>query len=154
MLAKTGEGKMYDHGMIAPVVGLVIWSLIMLIWLYATRIPAMSKAGVKPGGATKAQMEQLSSANVANNYNHLMEQPTLFYAICFALHLMNQDSHVNVTLAWIYVGLRVVHSLVQATVNVIIVRFTIFILASIVLLMLTFHAAVASGIAWFNWPVH
>ena len=75
---------MYEHGMIAPVVALVIWSLIMLIWLYATRIPAMSKAKVKPGEATKSQMEALPSANVANNYNHLMEQPTLFYALAIA----------------------------------------------------------------------
>lgn len=141
---------MYDHGMIAPVVGLVIWSLIMLIWLYATRIPAMAKAGVKAGGATKAQMEQLSSANVANNYNHLMEQPTLFYAICFALQLMNQDSHINVGLAWLYVALRVVHSLLQATVNVIIVRFLIFVISSLVLMALTFHAAMALG--WVSLP--
>ncbi|MBL8530504.1 MAG: MAPEG family protein, partial [Hyphomonadaceae bacterium] len=59
---------MYDHGMIAPVVALVIWSLLMLIWLYATRIPAMAAAKLKPGQATKAQMEALPVANVASNY--------------------------------------------------------------------------------------
>jgi len=134
--------------LIAPVVALVIWSLIMLIWLYATRIPAMQKAKIRPGDATRAQMEALPPANVASNYNHLMEQPTIFYAICFALQLMNQDSHINVGLAWAYVGLRVIHSLVQATTNIIIVRFAIFIIASIVLMMLTFHAAVALG--WAN----
>jgi hypothetical protein len=143
---------MYEHGMIAPVVALVIWSLIMLIWLYATRIPAMAKAKIRPGGATKAQMEALSSANVANNYNHLMEQPTLFYAICFALQFLDQANDINIGLAWTYVAIRVVHSLVQATINVIIVRFLIFILGSIVLAALTVHAAIASGLAWFNWP--
>jgi hypothetical protein len=138
--------------MIAPVVGLVIWSLIMLIWLYATRIPAMARAKVRPGEATKAQMEALPSANVANNYNHLMEQPTLFYAICFALQFLDQANDINIGLAWTYVAIRVVHSLVQATVNIIILRFLIFILGSIVLAALTFHAAIASGLAWFNWP--
>ncbi|OQW61596.1 MAG: hypothetical protein A4S17_09410 [Proteobacteria bacterium HN_bin10] len=141
---------MYEHGMIAPVVALVIWSLIMLIWLYATRIPAMSKAKLKPGEASKAEMEQLPSANVANNYNHLMEQPTLFYAICFALQFMDQANDINIGLAWLYVVIRVVHSLVQATVNIIIVRFLIFIVGSLVLGALTFHAAIASGLAWFN----
>jgi hypothetical protein len=136
--------------MIAPVVALVIWSLIMLIWLYATRIPAMSKAKLKPGQASKAEMEQLPSANVANNYNHLMEQPTLFYAICFALQFMDQANDINIGLAWLYVVIRVVHSLVQATVNIIIVRFLIFIVGSLVLGALTFHAALASGLAWFN----
>jgi len=134
---------MYDHGMIAPVVALAIWSLIMLIWLYATRIPAMQKAQIKPDAATKAQMEALPAARVAANYNHLMEQPTIFYALCFALQLMNQDSHINIGLAWAYVLLRVIHSLVQATANVIIVRFAIFVVASLVLMALAFHAAMA-----------
>lgn len=143
---------MYEHGMIAPVVALVIWSLIMLVWLYATRIPAMAKAKVKPGQATKTQMEALSSANVANNYNHLMEQPTLFYAICFALQLLGQGEHpINIGLAWLYVAIRVVHSLVQATVNVIIIRFSIFIIGSLVLMALTFHAAIAVGMVDGSW---
>lgn len=144
---------MYEHGMIAPVVALVIWSLFMLIWLYATRIPAMAKAKLKPGQASKADMEALSSANVANNYNHLMEQPTLFYAISFALQLLGQGDHpINIGLAWLYVAIRVVHSLVQATVNVIIIRFTIFIIGSLVLMALTFHAAIAVGFVNMGWP--
>jgi hypothetical protein len=144
---------MYDHGMIAPVVALVIWSMIMLIWLYATRIPAMSAAKVRPGEATKSQMEALPSANVANNYNHLMEQPTLFYAIAFSLQLLGQGDHpINIGLAWLYVVIRIVHSLVQATVNIILIRFSIFIIGSLVLGILTFNAAVASGLAWFSVP--
>jgi len=142
---------MYEHGMIAPVVALVIWSLIMLVWLYATRIPAMSKAKVKPGDATKAQMEALPVANVANNYNHLMEQPTLFYALCFALHLLDQANDINIGLAWLYVVIRIVHSLVQATVNVIMVRFLIFILGSLVLMALAFHAAIAVDMVDVSW---
>lgn len=137
---------MYEHGMIAPVVALIVWSLIMLIWLYATRIPAMSKAKLKPGQVTKADMEALPVANVANNYNHLMEQPTLFYAVCFALQFLGQGDHpVNIGLAWLYVAIRVVHSLVQATVNIIVVRFLIFVAGSVVLAMLTAHAAIGVG---------
>lgn len=136
---------MYEHGMIAPVVALVVWSLIMLIWLYATRIPAMAKAKLKPGEATKAQMEALPSANVAANYNHLMEQPTLFYALCFALQFLGQDHEINIGLAWLYVVIRVVHSLLQATLNVIVIRFLIFMLGSLVLMALAIHAAIAVG---------
>ena len=144
---------MYEHGMITPVVALVIWSLIMLIWLYATRIPAMSKAKLRPGQATKGDMEALSSANVANNYNHLMEQPTLFYALAFSLQLLGQGDHpINIGLAWLYVVIRIVHSLVQATVNVIMIRFAIFMIGSLVLMALAFHAAIATGLAWFNLP--
>ncbi|MBN8608143.1 MAG: MAPEG family protein [Caulobacterales bacterium] len=141
---------MYEHGMIAPVVALVIWTLVMWVWMYATRIPAMRKAGVKPGQATKAAMEALPSANVANNYNHLMEQPTIFYAICFALQFLDQTHHINIGLAWAYVALRIVHSLIQATTNFIPLRFLVFSLASLVLAALTFHAAMAVGIVQFN----
>ena len=141
---------MYEHGMIAPIVALVIWTLIMWVWMYATRIPAMQKAGIKPGQATKAAMEGLSSANVANNYNHLMEQPTIFYAICFALQFLEQTQEINIGLAWTYVVLRVVHSLIQATTNFIPLRFLVFSLASLVLVALTFHAAIAVGFVQFS----
>jgi hypothetical protein len=132
---------MYEHGMIAPVVALIAWSLIMLIWLYATRIPAMAKAKLRPGKATKADMEALPSANVANNYNHLMEQPTL---------LGQGDNAINIGLAWLYVAIRIVHSLVQATVNIIVLRFFIFVLGSLVLIALTVHAAAGVGMIQWN----
>jgi hypothetical protein len=142
---------MYEHGMMPPVVALIAWSLIMLIWLYATRIPAMGKAKLKPGQATKADMEALPVANVANNYNHLMEQPTLFYAVCFALEFLERgDNTINIGLAWLYVVIRVVHSLVQATVNVIVIRFLIFVAGSLVLMALTVHAAAAVGFIPWN----
>ena len=142
---------MYEHGMIAPVVALIAWSLIMLIWLYATRIPAMARAKLRPGKATKADMEALPSANVANNYNHLMEQPTLFYALCFALQFLGQgDNAINIGLAWLYVAIRIVHSLVQATVNIIVLRFFIFVLGSLVLIALTVHAAAGVGMIQWN----
>lgn len=145
---------MYEHGMIAPVVALLIWSFLVLIWLYATRIPAMSAAKLKPNQTTKADMEGLPAAvrNVSDNYKHLMEQPTLFYAVCFALQFLDQAHPINIGIAWTYVVLRVVHSLVQGIGNIILLRFSIFVLSSIALGALIFHAALASGLAWFNWP--
>lgn len=139
---------MYEHGMIAPVVALAAWSLIMLIWLYATRIPAMSRAKIKPDAASRARMLELPgwASNPANNYAHLMEQPTIFYAICFALQFLDQIHPINIGLAWTYVALRILHSLVQATVNVILVRFAIFSISSIVLAMLVAHAAFGAGL--------
>ena len=71
-----------------------------------------------------------------------MEQPTLFYAIVFALVLMGFDHPINVYLAWAYVGLRILHSIVQATVNVVRVRFLVFLLATLCLVGLTTHAAI------------
>ena len=133
---------------LGPVVALVAWSMIMFIWLYATRIPAMRRAGVdlkgRVGGTGQA-LDGVVEDQVqwkAHNYNHLMEQPTLFYAIAISLALLGGgDVWINVLLAWLYVGLRVLHSLIQATVNVVVWRFLVFFLASLCLLALTVHAA-------------
>lgn len=138
---------MYDHGLIAPVVALVAWTLVMLVWLYATRIPAMRKAGVKPNDARgKAALDLLPAhaRNVAANYNHLMEQPTAFYAICFALQFLDQTQPLNIGLAWTYVTLRIVHSLIQCTINFVPLQFLIFMISSVALAALTVHAAVAA----------
>jgi hypothetical protein len=77
----------------------------------------------------------------AHNYNHLLEQPTIFYAIVFALVLMGFDAPINVYLAWAYVGFRVLHSIVQVTVNVVRYRFLLFAAGSLCLIGLTTHAA-------------
>jgi len=130
---------------LAPVVALVLWSFVMWAWLYATRIPAIFKNKIAMDPAmTKAELNAQLPPSVrwkADNYNHLMEQPTLFYAVAFALALAGAGGGLNLTLAWTYVGLRVVHSLVQSTVNVITARFLIFMLGSLVLLALAVRAA-------------
>ena len=132
---------------LAPVVALVGWTLVMLPWLVVARIPAMRKAGLdvgkmsggRPGGLDGVIPDRANWP--AHNYMHLVEQPPLFYAIALTLALLGQGTGITVTLAWIYVGLRVLHSLVQATFNRIAVRFVLFALSSAVLIMLTFHAA-------------
>lgn len=125
--------------MLLPVVALVLWAFVMWAWMYATRLPAMKAARMRPDPTAPRgeQMAQLP-AEVrwkADNYNHLMEQPTLFFAICLAAAVAGKASAVDLGLAWAYVGLRVVHSLVQALVNKIEVRFALFVLSSLVLLV-------------------
>jgi hypothetical protein len=130
-----------------PVVVLVLWSLVMWAWLYATRIPAMQKAKVALDPTmTKESMNAALPAQVrwvADNYNHLMEQPTIFYATALALAVAGQGDGLNAGLAWAYVLLRIVHSLVQATVNVIVLRWAIFMTATGVLVVLAVRAAMA-----------
>lgn len=127
------------HSILTPALALIVWSLVMLVWLYATRIPAIQKAGIDPA---KAQAPNALDALpprvrwVADNYNHLMEQPTVFYALVFYTYLAGQQDHWNIVIAWTYVALRLVHSLVQATINAVMVRFSIFALSSFVLAVL------------------
>ena len=132
-------------GLFAPVIALVLWTFVMCAWLYATRIPAMvrQKITYDPRQPVETFQAQLP-AEVrwkADNYNHLLEQPTLFYAVALTLALLGADGVWNTALAWVYVGLRMVHSLVQATVNVILMRFAIFMVATVVLLVLSLRAA-------------
>ena len=137
---------MIDSQILQPVVVLMAWTMIMWLWMYATRIPAMSKAKIQPDDARKTGMlderlpEQVQWK--AHNYNHLHEQPTVFYAVALLLALIGWGDGMNALIAWIYVGLRITHSLVQATANVVMVRFVLFALSSIALIALIFHAAI------------
>jgi len=132
---------------LVPLVTLVLWSFVMWAWLYATRIPAITKNRITldPHRRNEEFHAQLP-AQVrwkADNYNNLMEQPTLFYAVTLTLALLGEGAGLNAALAWLYVGLRIAHSLVQAIVNIIMLRFAIFMAGSVVLLVMTVRAALS-----------
>ena len=139
--------------MLAPAAVLVLWSLIMLAWMALTRFPALAKIGVnvanaEPGVRGVDSEDQLPpSVNwKSHNYTHLMEQPTVFYAAVVIL-AMTGAGGLDVLLAWIYVGLRIVHSLWQATVNKVTIRFPLFLLATFSLLALAIRAVMATLLA-------
>lgn len=120
-----------------PVAILVAWSLVMWLWMYWTRIPAMQKAKVKldptlpPGELTSVLPPQVRWK--ADNYNHLMEQPTIFYAAALAIQVAGHGDGMAAHLAWVYVGARVLHSLVQVSVNLVALRFLLFVVSTGVL---------------------
>ena len=130
---------------LAPLMALVLWSFVMWAWLYATRIPAVVKNNiVHDPHRPKEEFHARLPARVrwkADNYNNLMEQPTLFYAVALTLALLGAANELNVALAWLYVGLRIVHSLVQALINVVAMRFAVFMAATLVLAVLAIRAA-------------
>jgi hypothetical protein len=135
---------MHYSPILAPVVALIAWTLVMLVWMYVARIGAMRRTGksVKGVRGTRGLDGVIpDEANwKAHNYSNLLEQPTIFYAVALTLALMGWGDGINTWLAWAYVGLRIVHSLIQATVNIVLYRFLVFALASICLLGLTVHA--------------
>ncbi len=134
----------------APAIVLVLWSLVMLAWLAITRLPAMNKAGIDLTtivGSRGVNLEGVVPDRVnwkAHNYAHLMEQPTIFYATVLILGVVGAGEGLNLQLAWGYVVLRVVHSIVQATWNKVAVRFTLFLLSTTALLVLAINAARAT----------
>ena len=132
--------------MLAPAAVLIVWSIVMLMWTAGTRFPAMAKSGMdlkqaKPGGRGQ-DLEGVIPDKVnwkSHNYAHLMEQPTIFYPTVIILAMMGAGAS-DVLLAWVYVGLRIVHSLWQALVNVVAIRFLLFILSTLALTALAVRA--------------
>ena len=133
---------------LAPVVAMVAWTLIIMLWMVVTRNAEFRRLGITattiPDGARGVDLDGKADPRAqwkSHNYNHLMEQPTIFYAIALTLAVMDFGGVINYWLAWGYVGLRILHSLIQCTVNVVRYRLTVFALASLCLIGLTVHAA-------------
>lgn len=136
---------------LAPAAVLILWSMVILVWMAGTRLPAMSKIGMDlskaPPGGRGVDIDPNVPPTVAwksHNYAHLMEQPTLFYATVGILALAGAGAGLNTTLAWAYVGLRILHSLWQVLVNTIPIRFGLFLLPSICLFALAINAVRAT----------
>src|SRR4029079_1788984 len=132
---------------LAPVVALVAWSILICFWMLITRFAEFKRLGITPekipDGARGVDLEGTAMPGAqwkSHNYNHLMEQPTIFYAIALTLALMDFGGVINSWLACGYVGLRIVHSLIQCTVNVVRYRLAVFALASLCLIVLTVNA--------------
>ena len=132
-----------------PLAVLAGWTMLMWLWMYAKRIPAMNAAKIDSktlvGGTGKDLDGKLPEQVqwIAHNYNHLHEAPTVFYAVVLALALIGQGDGLNATIAWAYVGLRIAHSLVQAISNRVLIRFLLFALSSLCLMALTLHLLIA-----------
>ena len=128
-----------------PVFVLISWTFVMWIWMFATRVPAMQAAKIDPdslqGSVTLKDLLPAKVMNVSDNYNHLHEQPTLFYALAFYLTLAGAADNFNVMLLWAYVVLRVVHSLIQATINKVMIRFLVFLISSLALIVIIVREA-------------
>ncbi|NNC48001.1 MAG: MAPEG family protein [Sphingomonas sp.] len=135
-----------DHvnPLLGPIIALIAWTIVML-FLAAFKMQTGIRSGADlrgtPRGARGRDLEGRLDPKylwARQNYEHLVEQPTLFYAIVFALVLMDQDHIVNVVIAWAYVGLRIAHSIVQALGKS---RSITFVTSSLLLIALTVHAA-------------
>lgn len=139
---------------LAPAALLVVWTLIMLFWIIPARFGAIAKVADKAALPSKPGVRGGDLEGVipdranwpAHNHTHLHEQPTLFYATVLILALMGPGA-VDVALAWAYLALRVLHSLWQALINTIPVRFALFLLSTFALIALAVRAVMATAFA-------
>jgi hypothetical protein len=129
--------------MIQPVLALVAWSMIMLVWLYVRRLPALVRYAIseaRPQSRDAIRQLPPQAQWAADNYNNLMQQPTLFYALCLGIFLSGMSNPGLEYLAWLYVAVRIIHSIVQSTVNITMIRFCLFLASSSILGVLCFDA--------------
>jgi hypothetical protein len=135
---------MGSHSILAPVLALIGWTMAVMVWMMATRLIAFERAGITPGslppGTRGPDLDSRLDPHAqwkSHNYNHLVEQPTVFYALCLTIAATGLQTGASVPIAWAYVGLRVAHSIVQSTVNIVRYRAMLFVLSSLLLLILT-----------------
>ena len=140
-----------NTSILAPAAVLVLWSVFMMYWLMAARLPAMAKIGLDLSKAAPGGRGQDIDPNLpppvawkSHNYAHLMEQPTVFYAAVAILAISGGANQMSVYLAWGYTVLRVIHSVWQSTVNTVSVRFMLFLLSSLCLTVLAVQAVLAT----------
>lgn len=130
--------------MYQPVLALILWTLVVFLWLYARRIPALIKVNLDKF-KTKAKFNTLvlndKAVAVADNYNHLHESPTIFYALAIIIELSGKTDALFLNLAWIYVALRIIHSLWQINLGKVIVRFAIFTTSGIIMAIMAIRLA-------------
>ena len=140
--------------MLAPAAVLVVWTLVILFWIVPVRFGAIAKVedksvftGKEGGRGQDLEGKIPDKANwPAHNHTHLHEQPTLFYAVVVILALTGPGA-LDITLAWAYVVLRIVHSLWQIFVNKVSLRFLLFLLSTIALIVLAVRAVMATVFA-------
>ncbi|MBW2282281.1 MAG: MAPEG family protein [Deltaproteobacteria bacterium] len=137
---------MEANAILLPIFVMGLLHVVMFVWMLVTRLPAMTKAGLSPQDARDTSaLKSLPPevAQVADNYNHLFEQPVLFYAVAISIAVLGHVDALHVACAWVFTGLRIAHSLVQATINVVNIRFTLFLLAWIALAVMIVREALA-----------
>lgn len=140
---------MIGMAILQPVIALAAWTMVMWVWMYATRIPALGTAKVDLDELVQdpaTTLDDVLPPQVqwkAHNYNHLHEAPTVFYAVAIVLAIIGHGDGLNTQIAWAYVAFRIAHSVVQATFNKVGVRFLLFVLSSLCLLALVVRAALS-----------
>lgn len=139
-----------QSSILTPAAVLVVWSLVVLLWLAVSRFSAFGEAKIDlrkaPPGSRGQDLEGRIPAEAnwkAHNFTHLMEQPTLFYATVVILALSGASAF-DISLAWAYVLLRIVHSVWQSTVNRIMVRTSLFWTSTLCLIILAIRALLAT----------
>ena len=126
---------MHQISILLPVLTLAFWTFIIFAIMAPARFYFLRMKHPQTAAHTKNLKGLLPpwTERVADNYNHLFEQPVVFYAIALSIAVINNIEPLMIQLAWVYVALRVLHSIVQITFNFVPLRFTLFVTSWLIL---------------------
>ena len=124
---------MNQIALLTPVFVLILWTFIIFLIMSYGRTRFMKDP--QDAAHTKDLKGSLPAwvERTGDNYNHLFEQPIAFYVVTLAIALINSIDPLMMQLAWAFVILRVIHSLVQLTFNLVLVRFLIFLIGWLII---------------------
>lgn len=123
----------------SPVYTLMILTMVVWIYMYAKRIPFINSLQIKPNQITPAELSRLSPPAVSNpsdNLKNLFEIPVIFYALAVILYVTNQVDSFYLWASWVFVLLRVLHSAVHCTINIVMLRFALYAISSVSLFVI------------------
>ena len=128
-----------------PVFALAAWTFVILLLIPYKRIKAVALKQLVADdfklGESKNVPPNVSLPN--QNYVNLLELPVLFYVVCLVLYVTNSVDAMAIYLAWGYVGLRLIHSLVHLTSNNVFRRLIVFAMSAFVLMAMWGRAFIA-----------
>ena len=127
---------MKPEAIFQPMLVLMGLTLIVWVYMYARRIPFITRSRLTPDQLTPAELARLSPPAVSNpsdNLKNLFELPTVLYALALYLYAVGQVDGVYVALAWVFAGFRVLHSAVHCTVNIVLLRFWLYAISAVAL---------------------
>ena len=137
---------MDQQAIFGPFFVMMILTLVVWLYMYARRITFLNTLELDPNELTPARLAEISPPEVANpsdNLKNLFEVPVLFYALALYLYVTGQVSGVDVMAAWVFVVFRILHSAVHCTVNIVLVRFSLYAISSLALWFLVLRSALA-----------
>ncbi len=138
---------MHQQLIFRPFLALMLLTLVVWLYMYARRIPFIIKSKLTPEQLAPLELARLSPATVStpsDNLKNLFEMPTMFYALCLYLFVMQLVDATYLVAAWIFVLFRVLHSLVHCTINIVILRFWLYVASAAAFWFMTIRATVSA----------
>lgn len=133
---------------IHAILAMGLLTFVMMVCMSVTRVITMRRIGLvfQDAAHTEEFRPRLPSTirRISDNYNHLTEAPTVFYAVSIAIILAGVADPIHAICAWLFFGLRALHSLVQATFNSVRVRANLYVLSWIALAVMIVRALLAA----------